>query len=65
VVARIGELRMALEPARPGLFAASTGTFDAPEPLECDAESGTIRWRGRAFTRRDGADDTGTAAGAD
>lgn len=56
LVGRIGALRMVLEPARPGLFAAATGTFDAPEPLECGADGGAVHWRGRAFVRTVGAD---------
>lgn len=64
LLARIGALRMALEPARPGVFAASTGTFAAPEPLECDADGDTVRWRGRTFTRPDGASAAGHGARA-
>lgn len=47
--ARIGAMRLTLDPARPGLFAASTGTMDAPEPFECDADGKRIRWHGREF----------------
>lgn len=47
--ARIGTMRLTLDPARPGLFAASTGTMDAPEPFECDADDKRIRWHGREF----------------
>ncbi|MFT3806341.1 serine hydrolase domain-containing protein [Arenimonas sp.] len=49
--ARIGEMRLALEPAQPGMFAATDGSFDEPEPLRCDAATGTVRWRGRDFRK--------------
>ncbi|MHB1056330.1 MAG: serine hydrolase domain-containing protein [Rhodanobacter sp.] len=45
--ARIGATRLSLDPARPGLFAASAGTMDPPEPFECDGKR--IRWHGREF----------------
>lgn len=52
LVARIGEWTMTLEPARPGLFGASTGTLEAPEALACDSDGDSLRWRGREFSRQ-------------
>jgi CubicO group peptidase (beta-lactamase class C family) len=49
--ADIGARHMTLEPARPGLFAASDGTLDAPEPLACRPEDGIVEWRDRSFRR--------------
>ncbi len=51
LVARVGELRMRLEPAQPGLFAASTAALAPPEPLHCDADAGVVRWRGQEFRK--------------
>jgi CubicO group peptidase (beta-lactamase class C family) len=51
LAATIGERELVLEPARPGLFAATDGTLDTPEPMACDAAAGTIGWRGRDFRR--------------
>ena len=51
LVAQVGALRMRLEPAQPGLFAASTDTLDPPEPLRCDAGNDRIVWRGQEFLR--------------
>jgi CubicO group peptidase (beta-lactamase class C family) len=50
LVVRVGALEMQLEPAQPGLFAASTSALEPPEPLRCDA--GRIDWRGQAFNRQ-------------
>jgi CubicO group peptidase (beta-lactamase class C family) len=50
-VADIGAMHLKLEPASPGLFAASDGTLDPPEPLACQPDAGTIEWRGRTFRR--------------
>ena len=52
LLARVGELRMRLEPAQPGLFAASTAALEAPEPLRCDAAAGLIGWRGQEFRKQ-------------
>lgn len=49
--ARIGAMELRLEPALPGLFAASDRTLDAPEPLRCDAAEGRITWRGQDFRK--------------
>lgn len=51
LIARVGELRMRLEPALPGLFAASTEALEPPEPLRCDAAAGVVGWRGQAFRK--------------
>lgn len=48
---RIGELEMTLEPAQPGLFAASTGALDPPEPLRCVADEGRLVWREKVFRK--------------
>lgn len=50
-VAQVGALRLSLEPAQPGLFAASTASLEPPEPLRCDAETGRITWRDQVFSR--------------
>ena len=50
LLARVGALRMRLEPSQPGLFAASTEALEPPEPLRCDR--GRIGWRGQAFVRQ-------------
>lgn len=50
LVARVGDLELRLEPARPGLFAATTEALEPPEPLRCDGER--IDWRRQAFVRR-------------
>jgi CubicO group peptidase (beta-lactamase class C family) len=52
LLARIGALELRLEPARPGLFAASTAALEPPEPLQCDGAAGRVDWRGQAFLRR-------------
>lgn len=51
LAADVGARHLVLEPARPGLFAASDGTLDAPEPMTCRQEAGTFEWRGRSFSR--------------
>lgn len=51
LIARVGELEMQLEPAAPGLFAASTAALEPPEPLRCDAAGRQIVWREREFRR--------------
>ncbi|UHQ24981.1 beta-lactamase family protein [Lysobacter sp. 5GHs7-4] len=51
LVAQVGALRLSLEPAQPGLFAASTASLDPPEPLRCDAETGRMTWRDQVFSR--------------
>ena len=50
-VADIGARHLRLEPAKPGLFAASDGTLDAPEAMTCRPETRTFEWRGRTFRR--------------
>lgn len=50
-MARVGELAMTLEPAQPGLFAASTPALEPPEPLRCEAEQGRLVWRGKVFRK--------------
>jgi CubicO group peptidase (beta-lactamase class C family) len=52
LVADAGAHRLVLEPAKPGLFAASDGTLAPPEPLACAAGGDAIEWRGRTFRRR-------------
>ncbi|MCX7514734.1 serine hydrolase domain-containing protein [Frateuria hangzhouensis] len=49
--ASIGAMRLALEPARPGLFGATSGPIEPPEPLRFDAARRSIRWNGQVFTR--------------
>jgi CubicO group peptidase (beta-lactamase class C family) len=49
--ADIGARHLLLEPARPGLFAASDGTLEPPEPMTCHPDAGTFEWRGRTFRR--------------
>jgi CubicO group peptidase (beta-lactamase class C family) len=49
--AQIGALQMELMPAQAGLFAASTGILEPPEPLRCDADGGRISWRGEVFRK--------------
>jgi len=51
LVADAGEMHLSLEPAKPGLFAASDGTLEPPEPLACRPKAGTIEWHGRTFGR--------------
>lgn len=51
LVADIGARQATLEPARPGLFAASDGTLGPPEPMTCRPEAGVFEWRGRSFRR--------------
>ena len=51
LVAQVGELRMRLEPAQPGLFAASAAALEPPEPMRCDAEAGRLIWREQEFRR--------------
>ena len=52
LVAQVGALELALEPARPGLFAATAPDLDPPEPLRCDAAARQVTWRGQVFGRR-------------
>jgi CubicO group peptidase (beta-lactamase class C family) len=49
LTARIGARRMRLEPAQPGLFAASTETLAPAEALRCDPGRSRILWRERDF----------------
>lgn len=49
--AQVGATRLVLEPARPGLFGASSGPLEPPAPLRFDAERRAIRWNGQVFTR--------------
>lgn len=49
--ATVGALAMRLEPAQPGVFAASGATLDPPEPLRCDADDGRIVWRKQEFLK--------------
>ncbi|MDQ2701407.1 MAG: beta-lactamase family protein [Pseudomonadota bacterium] len=51
LAATIGERSLVLEPARQGLFAASDGTVDTPEPLACDPSARVLHWRGRSFRK--------------
>lgn len=51
LVARLGALRLDLEPASAGVFEAMAGTLDPPEPLRCDAAAGRVEWGGRVFRR--------------
>ena len=52
LVAQVGELRMRLEPAQPGLFAAAGAALAPAEPLHCDAGAGQLRWNGQVFDRQ-------------
>jgi len=49
--ARVGAMQLALEPAQPGLFGATSGPLEPPEPLRFDEEHRTIRWDDQVFTR--------------
>lgn len=51
--AQVGALHLTLEPAQPGLFGASAGPLEAPEPLRVDAGNGAIHWNNAVFTRAD------------
>jgi CubicO group peptidase (beta-lactamase class C family) len=50
--ARLGELRVALEPASPGLFGAVEGPLEAPKPLRYDAQARSLQWRDDTFVRQ-------------
>lgn len=52
LAAQVGALDMRLEPAQPGLFAASTEALEPPEGLGCDGDTGQISWRGQVFRKR-------------
>lgn len=52
LVADAGARHLVLEPAKPGLFAASDGTLEPPEAFACDAGDDAIEWRGRRFRRQ-------------
>jgi hypothetical protein len=52
LVADAGARHLVLEPAQPGLFAASDGTLEPPEAFACAADGDAIQWRGRSFERR-------------
>lgn len=49
--AQLGAMTLRLQPAAPGLFAASTDVLEAPESLHCDAKEGRVRWREQEFLR--------------
>lgn len=51
LAADAGALHLALEPAKPGLFAAADGTLEPPEAFACDVDDDAIEWRGRRFRR--------------
>lgn len=51
--ARVGALHLTLKPAQPGLFGASDGPLEAPEPLRVDAATGAIHWNDAVFTKAD------------
>lgn len=51
LIADAGARHLVLEPAKPGLFAASDGTLEPPEAFACDLDEGAIEWRGRRFRR--------------
>lgn len=51
LVARVGALEMQLEPAQPGLFAASTAALAPPEPLRCETGDGRVTWRKQEFRK--------------
>jgi hypothetical protein len=51
LVAQAGARHLALEPAKPGLFAASDGTLEPPEAFACNPTGDAIDWRGRTFRR--------------
>jgi hypothetical protein len=52
LVADAGAQHLVLEPAKPGLFAATDGTLDPPETFTCDAGGDAVEWRGRSFRRQ-------------
>jgi hypothetical protein len=49
--ARLGALHLALKPALPGLFGASAGMLEPPEPLHFEADRGIVHWNDAVFTR--------------
>ncbi|HJR74873.1 MAG TPA: serine hydrolase domain-containing protein [Luteimonas sp.] len=49
--AHIGAMELRLQPAQPGLFAASDRTLDTPGQLRCHADEGRITWRGQDFRK--------------
>jgi CubicO group peptidase (beta-lactamase class C family) len=49
--ARIGAMHLSLKPAQPGLFGASAGTLEPPEPLRFDADRRALHWNDAVFTR--------------
>jgi CubicO group peptidase (beta-lactamase class C family) len=51
LAAEAGARHLVLEPAKPGLFAASDGTLEPPEAFACDAAGEVVEWRGRTFRR--------------
>jgi CubicO group peptidase (beta-lactamase class C family) len=51
LAAEAGARHLVLEPAKPGLFAASDGTLEPPEAFACGAAGDAVEWRGRTFRR--------------
>lgn len=49
--ARLGEMRLTLTPASPGLFGASRSPLDAPEAFRYADDAGSLRWDDDAFIR--------------
>lgn len=50
-VADAGARHLLLQPAKPGLFAASDGALEPPEAFACNVDGDAIEWRGRTFRR--------------
>ena len=51
LVVDAGAQHLLLEPAKPGLFAASDGTLEPLEAFTCDAGGAALEWHGRKFRR--------------
>jgi hypothetical protein len=56
--ARIGALHLSLQPARPDLFGATSGTLEPPEPMRFDAGGGALHWNDAVFTKVPGSSRT-------
>jgi CubicO group peptidase (beta-lactamase class C family) len=51
LVARLGELRLVLEPAAPGLFGASESSLEAPLEMRYADDVASLQWKGETFLR--------------
>ena len=49
--ARLGALRLALEPAAPGLFGASESRLEAPVEFRYADDAASLQWKGETFVR--------------